>query len=107
LAEVDAHHVAGFQGIPCTSISPVRPTPAASTMTASPRAAWIDPDPVALGKDCTAAVLSEELPLIWLAVVKALARSSVPAPVQSLLPLVTGRADEVSAYFTWSGVRLG
>ena len=51
LLEVAAHQVAGRHGTPCTSISPVRATPAASRTTESPRAAAIDPCPVDLGKD--------------------------------------------------------
>jgi len=51
LAEVAAHQAAGLQGVPCTSISPVRATPAASTISESPRASLMDPCPVDLGKD--------------------------------------------------------
>ena len=51
LPEEASHQAAGFQVLPCTSISPVRATPAASRTTESPRAAAIDPCPVDLGKD--------------------------------------------------------
>jgi hypothetical protein len=109
--EVACHQAAGFQVLPCRSISPDKMLPSASTSQDPPRAASIDPCPVELGNPWTAAARRVAaallVPLRALAACSALGRSSVPAPSAVALAWVTGSADDVRADLTWSGVRFG
>src|SRR4051794_36391809 len=87
----------GTHGEPKMSCSPARVTPPAVTWLA-PRACSSEPLPFEAGKPC-----------VWLVgrTPSAPARLSKPAPTRLGLLTEMRTALEVSAFLTWSGVRLG